>query len=266
MRLSLTGTHLLGLIPCSSVQLITKSSNVLSSIRMARRDHLALMQIAGGTCVRRFSDASTSLCRALVACARRLATSYVDPDALSAFTACRLILLNKNPGVRPIGIGEVVRRIIGKAVLSVAGASVEELAGTVQLCVCQDCGIEAAVHAMSSVFGEEATEGLLLADASNAFNRLNRGVCLRNVRHLCPALAPILINTYRHPAPLYVGGECILSREGTTQGDPLALLTFPCILTYVLLCLWYIECYNVGALVSCLMIVERETRSCNLLL
>ena len=44
------------------------------------------------------------------------------------------------------------------------------------------------------------------------------------------------------------------------------LLTFPCILTYVLLCLWYIECYNVGVLVSCLMIVERETRSCNLLL
>ena len=101
--------------------------------------------------------------------------------------------------------------------------SVQELAGTVQLCVGQYCGIEAAVHAMSSVFGEEATEGLFLADASNAFNRLNRGVCLRNVRHLCPALAPILINTYRHPAPLYVGGECILSREGTTQGDPLAM-------------------------------------------
>ena len=43
------------------------------------------------------------------------------------------------------------------------------------------------------------------------------------MRHLCPALAPTLINTYRHPAPLYVGGECILSREGTTQGDPLAM-------------------------------------------
>ena len=31
---------------------------------------------------------------------------------------CRLIALDKNPGVCPIGVGEVVRRIIFKAVLS----------------------------------------------------------------------------------------------------------------------------------------------------
>ena len=33
-----------------------------------------------------------------------------------------------------------------------------------------------------------------------------------------------LINTYRRPATLFIyGGETILSREGTTQGDPLAM-------------------------------------------
>ena len=31
--------------------------------------------------------------------------------------SCRLIALGKNPGVRPIGVGEVVRHIIAKAVL-----------------------------------------------------------------------------------------------------------------------------------------------------
>ena len=56
-----------------------------------------------------FKRVSNDLCNALAAVARRLCTTLVHPDGLSAFVACRLIPLNKNPGVRPIGIGEVCR-------------------------------------------------------------------------------------------------------------------------------------------------------------
>ncbi len=69
----------------------------------------------------------------------------------------------------------------------------------------------------------EDTEAVLLVDASNAFNSLNRQTALRNVRHLCPPLANILINTYRKPSELYADGMVIMSEEGTTQGDPLAM-------------------------------------------
>ena len=72
----------------------------------------------------------------------------------------------------------------------------------------------------------DETEGILMADASNAFNRLNRQTCLRSVRHLCPSLATVLISTYRDPAHLYVDGESILSQEGTTQCDPLAMYMY----------------------------------------
>ena len=48
--------------------------------------------------------------------ARKLATTIVDPCAIEALIACNLIPLNKNPGVRPIGVGETLRRIIGKAI------------------------------------------------------------------------------------------------------------------------------------------------------
>ena len=53
-----------------------------------------------------FQGASTDLCNALAAVAKRLCTVNVHPDGLAAFVACRLIPLNKNPGVRPIGIGK----------------------------------------------------------------------------------------------------------------------------------------------------------------
>ena len=46
--------------------------------------------------------------------------------------------------------------------------------GTIQLCVGQISGIEASVHAVHSLFQRDETEAILLLDASNAFNSLNR--------------------------------------------------------------------------------------------
>ena len=61
-------------------------------------------------------------------------------------------------------------------------------------------------------------------DASNAFNRLNRHVALHNIQITAPLIAPVLINTYRVPSRLFMtGGGEIVSQEGTTQGDPLAM-------------------------------------------
>ena len=92
-----------------------------------------------------------------------------------------------------------------------------------QLCTGQIAGIEAGVHAVHTLFQKEDTEAVLLVDASNAFNALNRQTALHNIRRLCPALATSLINTYRAPLELYMDGDVLLSQEGTTQGDPLAM-------------------------------------------
>jgi len=42
-----------------------------------------------------------------------------EKNRLEAYTACHLIPLDKNPGVRPIGIGETIRRIIRKSILQI---------------------------------------------------------------------------------------------------------------------------------------------------
>ena len=77
---------------------------------------------------------------------------------------------------------------------------------------------------MKKIFYLEGTDAVILVDAANAFNRLNRAVALHNIRFICPPFSTILINTYRTPARLIIlGGGEILSNEGTTQGDTLAM-------------------------------------------
>ena len=91
----------------------------------------------------------------------------------------------------------------------------------------QDGGCEAAVHAMRSIFQTPDTKAVLLADANNAFNSLNRQAALHNISIICPSLATILTNTYRTAVRMYVTGHGgIASTEGTTQGDPLAMAMY----------------------------------------
>ena len=97
-------------------------------------------------------------------------------------------------------------------------------AGPLQTCAGHGAGAEAAIHAMREIFEKESTDAVLLIDATNAFNSMNRAVSLHNVRITCPYNATYLINTYRCPARLFIaGGGEIQSEEGTTQGNPLAM-------------------------------------------
>ena len=96
-----------------------------------------------------------------------------------------------------------------------------------QLCTGVPSGCEAAVYAMSKLFNDGNIQGVLLIDAANAFNSLNRNVALHNMNYVCPAITTILNNCYRQPTRLIIPGEGeITSQEGTTQGDPLGMAMF----------------------------------------
>ena len=110
-----------------------------------------------------------------------------DETPLEAFLACRLIPLDKNPGLRPIGSGEVLQRIAGKVVMKVVKEDIKKAAGCLQLCAGQEAGCEAAIHAMQKIFESNKTEAILIVDAEIAFNSINRKVLLRNIEYLCPA-------------------------------------------------------------------------------
>ena len=80
--------------------------------------------------------------------AKEYARHTLIQNVLQHLVACRLMALDKYSGVRPIGIGEVVQCIIGKAILTTIGEEIQEAAGALQICAGHQAGSEAAIHAM----------------------------------------------------------------------------------------------------------------------
>jgi len=155
---------------------------------------------------RNFGDASEELRTALAMAVRKLCTEKISlkPESsfptsnLESFLANRLIPLDKRPGLRPIRVGEVLRRIAGKVFMSIVKGDIQETMGSLQVCAGQAGGCEAAVHAMKQIYEEEETDAVLLIDAANAFNSINRATMLSNI-------VPLL--TFMHTTA-YIFNQC----------------------------------------------------------
>ena len=173
-------------------------------------------------CSKQHKKKPAELCQAVADLAKKLNRERIPASHLQSFVAGRLIPLDKDPGIRPIGIGEVLRRIISSATVTLLKPDLIAVTAPLQTCAGLRGGIEAAIHAMRRMFEDEETEAILLVDASNAFNALNRKAALHNIQYTCPELSTFLHNLYQGEAELFLPNseEIIYSREGTTQGGP----------------------------------------------
>ena len=179
-------------------------------------------------CSKAFGKHSDELAEEIALTIRRLCTEQIPADDIEFLWASRLVpLMKKDDGVRPIGIGETLRRVMARCVLKVCGEEVQNQAGTLQTCAGMESGIEASIHAVADKFKEETSEGVLLVDAKNAFNLLNIKVAIHNVQHLCPPMYTFLNNSYHQHNKLFLkDGSVIMSKEGVTQGDPLSMAIY----------------------------------------
>ena len=169
-----------------------------------------------------FGELSSDLFQTLAKVTKKLCSEELS-TSLEGFLACRFIPLNKNPDLRPIGVAKVLRRIIGKVIVSVVRNNIISSVGSLQVCAGYEAGCEATIHAIDTIFEDEKTEAVLLLDAANAFNSVNCQVSQHNICIIWPPMATYVRNCYTLPSRLFIiGGTEIRSSEGTTQGDPTA--------------------------------------------
>ena len=143
-----------------------------------------------------FGNSTDDFCKTFTEVVKKLYTVENQSTSLEAFLGNRLIPLDKNSGLRPIGNGEVLQLIAGKVIVSHLKEDVIQSVGSLQVCAGQDAGCESLIHAMGTIYKDQSAEVVLLVDTSNALNSINRNVFLHNVEIICPSTAWYVKNCY----------------------------------------------------------------------
>ena len=111
--------------------------------------------------------------------------------------------------------------------MMISKQDVLKAAGSLQVCDGQEAGAEAAIHAVYDTYKDHITKAVLLIDAENAFNIVNRKAMLLNISVKCPIIFMYITHCYYKLARLFIiGGTEIIAQEGTTQGDPTAMAVY----------------------------------------
>ena len=181
-------------------------------------------QSAKGTlCSESFGNRCNDLQGALARFTRELATTTTENAPILHFPSFRMIGLDRNPGIRPLGKGETFRRIVTAALIQNFKGETQNATDSFQTCGGARSGVEAAVHTMAGKFDDSTTECVLFVDADNAFNPLSHKAALHNISFICLRISTFLNSVRKSPTPFYIKQHVIMSREGTTQGDVAAM-------------------------------------------
>ena len=87
-------------------------------------------------------------------------------------------------------------------------------------------GIEYAIHTLRDHYSKTSADAILLIDAENAFNSLNRKLALKNMENTCLSLLTAIKNSYFNPSKLFVNKKNNLLSRRDNPGDPLGMAMY----------------------------------------
>ena len=132
-------------------------------------------------------------------------------------------------GVRPIAVGEILRRLTGKCLLQLVRADARAHFWPAQVGVAVPGGAETAIHTVRAWTARHAgspAKVLVKLDFRKAFNCINRQVVLQQAVAHVPSVARWATWCYQQPTHLQFGSHVFHSSSGVQQGDPLGPLLF----------------------------------------
>ena len=167
-------------------------------------------------CSTKFKQVSGSFCRTLFEIVRKTVckkVSWSDCTWNIHGMQNHRIRQRRPRRCQTIGVGEILRRVIGKTVSKLLKTDVCEANGVRQTCTWQEGGIESTILAATKVYGLASTDCKLQKDASNTFNTMIRELSLHNAQFVCPKINRYLVNTHRMQHACSLGKEWSLNRR-----------------------------------------------------
>ena len=141
----------------------------------------------------------------------------------------------KDGGIRPVAVGNLLRRLACKCAASAVADKAATLLAPHQLGVGIPGGAEVIIHATRQAVDAAEDKYVLQADLVNAFNCADRACALEEVKTHFPELLAWVSTAYGTSSNLIFGKALILSMVGFHQGDPLASLLFSLVLHPIIL-------------------------------
>lgn len=144
------------------------------------------------------------------------------------FGASLCALWKKDNGIRPIAVGNAMRRLCGKLACSGVQDDAHAYLNPNQVGVATKLGGESVVHAIRKYVHDPLNRGkvILKIDFQNAFNSIDRSKMLEHIANNFPKIYQFLSSSYSTPSLLFFGKDTISSEVGCQQGDPCGPLSF----------------------------------------
>ena len=126
--------------------------------------------------------------------------------------------LKKDGGLRPIAVGNLLRRLTSKLVASDLAAKASAHLAPHQLGVGVRGGCEAIFHTVKKALEEDPDQWILQADFKNAFNLADRDATFLEVEERFPECLSWVLSSYQSPSLLQYGDSTIKSEAPLLPG------------------------------------------------